>query len=189
MIQLIELLRLLAPYVEIERGGSDGSIQQRERLYEVAEFMVKRVEGDFVEIGCLHGSTTVLFAQVAQRFDRRVLAIDPWQIGTQNCEGGEYEIFLRTIKPYANIVDVVRESSAAPEVVARLKRTEIAFAFVDGLHEYNACLQDIQSVHHAYLIAVDDTNGWSKEVARAFKEGAREKTQISNPNFRESYLL
>lgn len=189
MIQLVELLRLLTPYVEIERGGSDGSIQQRERLYEVAEFMAKRVEGDFVEIGCLHGSTTVLFAEVARRFDRRVLAIDPWQIGTQNCEGGEYEIFLKTTEPHLDIVEVYRKPSQAPEIIAMLREREIAFAFVDGLHEYNACLQDIQSVHHAYLIAVDDTNGWSEEVARAFKEGAGAKTQIMNPNFRESYLL
>jgi len=189
MIALDDLMKILQSYAEIERGGTDGSIQQRERLQEVARFTAQRAVGDIVEIGCLHGSTTVLFAQVAREFNCKVIAIDPWQIGTQNIDGGEFEIFCRTIEPYRDVIEVWRHSSQDAAVIERLQFRQLAFAFVDGLHEYAACLSDIRTVFHAALVAVDDTNGWSVEVKRAFADGAGQRTQIINPFFRESYLL
>ena len=189
MIALDDLMSILESYAEIERGGTDGSIQQRERLQDVARFAVQHAAGDIVEIGCLHGSTTVLFAEVAREFGRYVFAIDPWLIGTQNCDGGEYEIFCRTVEPYRDVIKERHHSSQNDEVIQELKHRPLAFAFVDGLHEYAAVLSDIGAVFHAALLAVDDTNGWSVEVKRAYADGAGTRTQIVNPLFTESYLL
>jgi hypothetical protein len=73
-----------------------GAVRQRDRLSWVAEWRARTYPGDFVEIGAYMGETTVRLAQVAQAYGRRVIVVDPWQVGTQNCEGHEYDIFPQT---------------------------------------------------------------------------------------------
>lgn len=186
------LSAFLAQWLPVEERGPHGEIQQRERIQAVAEFVALEHAGDFVEIGCLHGSTTVLLADVARRFGRRVLAIDPFELGTQNCFGGEFEIFMRTIEPYADVIDFYRLRSDDPHVIQELARREIALAFVDGLHTYDTCLGDIKSVGHATVIAVDDTL-WSAEVRKAFEDGAallrESESGLVLPQFRESWIV
>lgn len=190
-----ELILLLSAWRQPELDGiaresaqSAGSTYLRERLTIIAERCCRDWEGDLVEIGCLNGSTTVRLAQVAKLHNRRVIAIDPWQEGTQNCTGAEYPRFLETIAPYQDIVDVVRKDSRDPDAIAYLRMRQLAMGFVDGLHEYQTCLSDIHACYHAKLIAVDDIR-WSDECARAFFEGASNRQRIDLQWTHEGYIL
>lgn len=168
-----------------------GSIQQSARIASVAEYCAQGWAGDLIEIGCFLGGTTVKLAEVAKKYNRRMIALDPWQLGTQNCHGGEYETFLKNTEAYRDVIDIVRSDSLDPQTIDKIKNKQLCFAFVDGLHTYEACLQDIQTVAHCFgVIAVDDTT-WSPDVVRAFREGSAltNRSSLCIPVLRESYLL
>lgn len=167
-----------------------GGEQQRERLERVADWCAAMMPGDLVEIGCYTGGTTVRLAKVARRYGRRVLAVDPWQSGVQECKDGDYERFLENIKPYQDVVDVLRLPSQHERVQAATKDRGLCFAFVDGLHTCEAALGDILSVAHAQVIAVDDML-YHAGIRSAFICGAR-KTQHVPAHLmlcREGYLF
>jgi|YNPNPStandDraft_1061719.scaffolds.fasta_scaffold43130_2 predicted O-methyltransferase YrrM len=168
-----------------------GSNQQRQRVAEIAEMCARRHPGDFVEIGAYLGETTNRLAEVARKHHRRVIAVDPWEPGTQNCEGWEYEAFLQNIEPYADIVEVVRASSLDKSTKALISERALCFAFVDGLHTYEACLSDIRTVAHTRGIIVVDDVLWSNELMRAFRRGAyfTRRIPVHHPLCREGYLL
>lgn len=180
-------------WLTIERGG-DGAFRQRERLQELANLLLTaNSKRDIVEIGCLNGSTTQLLAATAHQFGRKVIAIDPWKVGTQNCAGGEYDNFCKAIEPFKNSVEVVRLRSDDPAVLPHIPKN-LALAFVDGLHEYETALQDILMVQHAEVVVVDDIT-WSAELRRAVEEACfqtrygRRLTPLFVSNYREAYLI
>lgn len=188
------LQAFLNQWLELERHSQQGEQFQRDRIGQLAMIlMAANSQRDLVEIGCLNGSTTVQLAKAAQDFDRKVVAIDPWQKGTQNCAGGEYEIFLETTAPYANSIEVVRLRSDDPAVRPHIPKA-IALAFVDGLHTYESALQDILMVQHAEVIVVDDIT-WSAEIMDALRVACHETrfTRRLFPlfvgNYREAYLI
>lgn len=194
-MNLDKLLILLGAWRQPELDGiaresaqSAGSTYLRERLTIIAERCCRDWPGDLVEIGCLNGSTTVRLCQVAREHGRRVIAVDPWEIGTQNCEGLEYDRFMAATEPYRDIVDVLRKDSRDPSVAKYLKDRELAFAFVDGLHSYQACLTDIHSCYHAALLAVDDWT-WNEGLERAIVEATGTRDRIMSKPFHEAYIL
>jgi Methyltransferase domain len=167
-----------------------GSVWQRDRLSRVARLCAERFAGDFVEIGAFLGETTVRLAQVAQACGRRVLVVDPWEAGTQNCTGVEYDLFLKNTAPYRDVIDVVRASSQDYDAMIPVRQRPLSFAYVDGLHTDGACLSDILTVRHtAGIVAVDDLT-WSREVQQAFRMGASltGRLPIHSPLCREGYL-
>lgn len=168
-----------------------GSHYQRERIAAIARYCAQIFAGDIIEIGCLHGSTTVLLAAVAREFGRRVIAVDPWEVGRQEIIGGEFDIFLRTTAPYCDIIDIIRLPSQDPTAVRAIAERKLCFAFVDGRHAYAECLADIDTVSHCEgIIAVDDVQ-WNDEVALAFE---RSKLRLGympiyGTYIREAYLV
>ena len=192
-----ELMKVIRQYTSKERTDNQiskfakGSIQQGERIAKVAEYCAQNFPGDFIEIGCFKGGTTKLLAEVAKKYNRKVIALDPWETGTQNCQGGEYEAFLANIEPYKNYVDIIRASSLDEKAIELVGKRQLSFAFVDGLHTYDACLVDIKTVSHCDgIIAVDDIS-WSPEVENAFNKGAEitKRQNLFVPVCREGYLL
>ena len=174
-----------------ENQWTAGSYQQRDRLSAVVDWCAAQYAGDILEIGCLHGLTTVRLAEVAARHNRRVVAVDPWQPGTQNIHGGEYEAFLKNTEPYRDIIDVIRLSSLDAEAIRQMKARELCFAYVDGLHTYEACLSDILAVAHTHgFIGVDDLS-WSQDCVVATRRGAAMigRKAVHHPLCREGYLL
>lgn len=172
----------------------DGAFYQRERIAAGARWAVSKFAGDLVEIGVLHGSTTVRLAEVARIAKRRVIAIDPFEVGTQNVEPETYGIFCQTIEPYVDVIDFMRMRSDDERVTAELRERKLAFAFVDGLHEWDAALYDLIAVSHAGLIVLDDTR-WSKDVSGALTEFGGVGMQrffrkvISHSYWRESWIV
>lgn len=144
----------------------DGAFYQRDRIAAGARWAVSKYAGDLVEIGCLHGSTTVRLAEVARIAKRRVIAIDPFEAGTQNVEPNTFEIYQRTTAPYADVIDFMRMRSDDPRVLEELASRKLAFAFIDGLHTFEAARIDLCLTAHAKIIALDDTR-WSKELRDA----------------------
>lgn len=179
----------------IEAGDSqgDGGMYQRERVETGARWACERFPGDFVEIGCLNGSTTIRLAEVARVAGRRVIAIDPFELGTQNASADTFDIFTETIKPYADIIDFMRLRSDDPRVIETLKARELAFAFVDGLHTFEGAWADLRRVSHAKLIALDDTRAMS-EVRNALGVFRAQDDQdgrmfIERDYWRESWIV
>ena len=170
---------------------SHGSVQFWDRILTIAAYCLKYFAGDIAEIGCFTGATTRALATLAKAYDRRVIAVDPWEPGTQNCEGWEYEAFLQNTKEFTDRIDVLRKDSRDKEVVKYLKARTLAFALVDGLHEHEACLSDINAVGHCQgVIAVDDIL-WNKSVEKAFLDGANvlNRKTIMHVLCKEGYLV
>lgn len=176
-----------------QSSQGDGAMYQRDRIEEGARWACEQFPGDLVEIGCLNGSTTERLAKVALKFGRRVIAIDPWEIGTQNCQGGEYENFCRSIKAYTDDVEVLRLRSDDPRVINFLLDRDVAFAFVDGLHTFAGALGDLRAVKHAGVIALDDTRAM-QEVQLALEMFGIEKSTfgrsfVQRPYWRETWIV
>lgn len=157
------------------------------RIAAVADLACQHGPGDIAEIGCERGVTTIELIQVAVRHGRRVVAVDPWDEQAHPGSTRYYEEFVTRMAAYEEILDVVRLDSRSMGAIDSLRRP-LAFAFVDGLHTYGACLSDIRAVHHAGIICVDDyQNNW--KMLGAFAEGAGERRKIAHPWCKEKYIL
>lgn len=168
-----------------------GHVQQIERLSKIADYCAQKYKGDFIEIGCYIGETTKHFCELAKKYHRRVVAVDPWEAGSQNCDGWEYNRFMENMKPYLTVLDVVRASSLNKKTMNLIKSRKFCFAFVDGLHTFSACLSDILTVSHTFgIIAVDDIL-WNNDILLAFERGAyiTSRIPIHHKLCREGYLL
>lgn len=95
---------------------------------------------------------------------------------------------METTEPVKDFIEVIRLSSFDPRAVKIIKGRELCFSFVDGLHEYQACLSDIRACWKSPLIVVDDIT-WSADVKRAFFEGAADRARIVVPELHEGYIL
>lgn len=148
-----------------------GAIKQRERIWYVAEQCAKLFSGDLVEIGAYHGETTAGLCQIARNYGRRVIVVDPYELGTQNIEtGDEYHIFLSNTSEFRDLIDHYRLSSLDPQAIRALKNRELCFSFVDGLHNYEAASSDLKTVSHTKgIIALDDIT-WCPDVNKAGQE-------------------
>lgn len=188
-----------------------GALHQRTRIAKIAAYCADRFKGDFVEIGAHKGQTTALLGGVAEQYGRRVVVVDPWETGTQNCEGEEFDTFKENTAQVAHVVDVVRLSSLSREAKEEMLGRALSFAFVDGLHTYDACLSDILAVQHCHgIIAVDDIGvmrarndagdifdlppfkkRYGKKLRPALRRAAylTNRTAIHHPHCREGYLL
>jgi predicted O-methyltransferase YrrM len=182
-----------------ERTWVHGAVRQRDRLVAVAGYCADHQGGDFIEIGCLHGGTTSRLAPVAVKHGRRIVCVDPWP---QKCpltgtDYGEdpFATFCGRMQEWSETwqeaVDIIRASSLEADTIAQIASRELVFAFVDGLHSYEAAVSDIAAVGHCNMvIAVDDVL-WSEDVMRAAQEGAAKlgREWFHNPLCREGYIL
>lgn len=167
----------------VARPKQEGRL--RERIADIARFACEHFGGDLLEIGGYAGETTRLLAEIAREYGRRVLVVDPWEPGTQNCCGKEYPQFLRNTLAYADIIDVVRLPSQHENAFNAIRGRTLAFAFVDGLHTYDGAASDLFACDHAAVICMDDIR-WNDGLKRLFEESP--KLKAWNYGCREGYL-
>jgi hypothetical protein len=167
---------------EAERIATDnrqwvhGCLKQRDRIAAVAEYCAHRCAGDIIEIGCLHGGTTRYLAPIAQKYNRRIICVDPWptKCPLTNTDYGAdpFGQFKAAMQEWWDLLDIVKTESQYPGTVAFIKSRPLCFAFVDGMHTYECAKTDIATVAHCTgVICVDDVL-WEPGVKRAFVEGA-----------------
>lgn len=168
-----------------------GGHLQRERVTALAEWSVRHHPGDLVEIGACRGHCTRLLGEVAGRHGRKLIVVDPWITGTQDCAGGEYEEFQQQTAGCREHLELLRHVSDAPEVFAHLRGRPLAFAFVDGLHTFEACWSDFLLVRATTGLVVADDARYNVEVLRAARQRARQfGWRIVQPaEVREALLL
>ena len=192
-----EIAEVFSRNDESTLGGSPnmyelGGTLQRQRLVGVAEFCASRFPGDLVEIGAYRGETTRLLAAVARKHQRRLIVIDPWISGSQDCVSDEHQAFLKNTAEVQDVLDVWRESSVDRAVVARLATRPLCFAFVDGWHVLHACLSDILAAGHAKgVIAIDDTR-YNHDLLFTTRHGAKKLSRravLQDGWQRESYIF
>lgn len=166
-----------------------GTAQRRHRLEAIATYAAERWKGDLLEIGAYCGQTTIILAEIAKKHKRRVIAIDPWEVGRQNCDGHEYGEFLKATKPWKRIIDVIKLPSEDEKAIETIKARELCFAYVDGRHTYENCYSDIMACAHAVIVAVDDLV-WNVDVERAFYDAQADslKSLIRHEMTTEAYL-
>lgn len=166
---------------------SYGGVKLPKRMGALA---LKHVEipGDFVEIGAYLGETTIELCKAAQKAKKKVIVIDPWEIGTQNCNGGEYEQFLANTASYKSVLEVHRMSSLDAAAAFLLKDRPIAMAFVDGLHTFEGATNDIAITQHCIGAVVVDDYTWNDGVRRVC-DNYRARIMLKDPRFREVYFI
>ncbi|NJK91171.1 MAG: hypothetical protein HC904_04640 [Blastochloris sp.] len=168
-----------------------GGLRQRDRLVGLADLCARKYAGDMVEIGAHVGETSVRLAEVAVRHKRRLIVIDPWLSGSQDCEGDEYEMFLERIQPYQQSVDIWRASSMEPDILRRLRLRPLCFGFVDGWHIMKACYSDIMACGHtAGVISVDDSR-YNLDLQFISRVAAKKlgRLFVQDPYQRECHLI
>ena len=121
--------------------------------YEVLiDFMRKRrlqnLEGDIIEIGAFLGGGTVKLAKFAQKYGKKIYAVDifnPERDKTQDKNGvrmcdiyqaflggrSQLEVYLQTTRGFDNIVTVNKDSKK----VKFPRRQRFIFGFIDGNHQ------------------------------------------------------
>jgi cephalosporin hydroxylase len=175
-----------------------GSFQNYRRLNLVAEYCAINYPGDLVEIGCLFGEATVIFAEVARRHGRRVICIDPWEAPPPYGDEEPYDVWRRVTEPYRDIIDGRRDSSLTIQSMNCVMGRQLCFAYLDGDHSYEAVKFDIRTVAHCNgIIAVDDVTIYDEKPAnnepgrRAFYDGAERFWRLPMTHYlsREWYLL
>lgn len=193
--ELYELI--IVPYIEKERAYAETHSTQRdvwlryrnERVAIIACFCAERYTGDIVEIGCHAGNMTRQFAEIAREYGHRVIAVDPWIPGQEQCQEDTYALFQKNISAYQNTVDVIRKPSQEREAIAYIQQRDLCFAYIDGLHTTKAAFSDIAAVSHcAGLICVDDIDS---SPGVAFRQAAERlgRRMLYHEKFIEGYLL
>ena len=165
----------------------------RERVVDVCKLAVERFSGDICEIGAKTGLTTVLLAEIARKYSRKIIAVDPWELGVQDCYFGEYEEFINRMTPYNDILEIIRGKSQEEWVISALRQKTFSFVFIDALHYGWAIKGDIEIFKdmEGGIIAVDDVNHVWQDAMGGFMEGAKniKKIPVHNPEHREGYLI
>ena len=133
------------------------------------EYILKNIlpytKGDILEIGACIGESTIIYLKIAQKHKRIVHVFDPWM------NEQWFDTFIETTKDYKDNCIVYRQSSTIQDSINKmLAIPKIAFAFVDGAHDYYSARSDIQVVAKCSptIICVDDVT--HDQVERALSE-------------------
>jgi predicted O-methyltransferase YrrM len=104
-------------------------------------YRLARQKGPIVEIGCLHGRSTSVLVQAANKFDAEVTSVDPF-LETPNTEKPSAEVWRANLEkarlPVPKLLELYSHEAAG------VYEDEIGMLFVDGGHEYEDVRQDIE---------------------------------------------
>lgn len=196
------LKQLLNRYESVERTSDEtrvhvyGATYQRPRLVAVLEYCFSCGPGDAIEIGCMGGGTSKVLAAACQRYGRKLVCVDPWK----NMPGydwidfeAHYPVFLKVMRPYMDVIEIIKLPSQDAAAIAMIQQHEYAFAFVDGDHAYQPALTDLHTVLPLVTCAVaSDDHRYDTRVQQANLEAAAEFTDwsfVASDDLREAWFL
>ena len=119
---------------------------QQDALHDLCKFVKAYCPCDkAVEVGVYGGEATVIFAD----YFKQVIAVDPWISGYDDADIASnacdlnlvYESYLQRIKDKPNITTIRQKSLDA---LAEVPDKSIDFVYIDGNHQHEMALQDIQ---------------------------------------------
>jgi len=130
-------------------------------IQEIAEYACS-FDGDLAEIGAGEGNTTLILLNLAERFGKKVLVVDPFEEGWHEMpesygKGYPKAKFDNSVEGKEAFLNLCKQNSLSAEAEAFLK-VPLCFVFVDGLQYKGAVLNDLRNVAHARIIVVDDFN-------------------------------
>jgi len=152
--------------------------------------------GDILEIGAHEGEFTVVLVDFANKHEKTVLVIDPWD-GRQQGSKEVYAKFAQYMKPYNNYTALHLGSETA-DAKAWVADMSLCFAWVDGLHEYTASKADIATAKTGFkgpgIIGLDDVRGpwhFNQGLMRAIDESEDDQWRhVKSPDgFTHSFLV
>lgn len=161
---------------------------QRVTLSLACEECAKHLEGDIIEIGAAEGWTTVLFAEIAKKYGKRVIVIDPFngeECGTEQL----YNDFLRSKWFYKDEIYHLRVRSDSQEGGSLLRSHKSCFTYVDGLHSGETPMLDIinsfEGLAEGGVMAVDDTENLNSVVGKFLKDFVDKNERLEFLNLTE----
>ena len=165
--------------------------------YNLSEILDELV-GNVVEIGAGEGTSTKVLCKVAKSYGREVLVIDPFEKSWDDIPKG-YRYSLGKFEADLKGQDYTlhQESSRHESTPEMLKEfMPIAFAYVDGLQDYDNILQDLYMLADVQtaVICVDDIDAERTEaqVLKAVKTFTKnrgyELIEVDRNN-KEGYLI
>src|SRR3990167_2727803 len=101
-----------------------------------AEYILQHYTGEMVEIGAGHGHTTKELLKLADKYNRTVIVIDPFEQGWQDMPPTyryAYTAFKNNIEGFEKNLIIHKRSSSCITSEQLCKDMEICFSFVDGL--------------------------------------------------------
>lgn len=142
--------------------------------------------GNFLEIGALEGTLTTILAEWARKQDKSVIVIDPYD-GNQQGTEEKFKAFKRRMRKYLDVVHLYRVSSLSDEGKRFIAMSDPVFAWVDGLHTYEAVKSDIETVkacnqNDPCIIGVHDIRGqyrFCDDMMRALQEASDSVWHVS----------
>lgn len=114
--------------------------------------------GKILEIGCFYGrSTTYMCTNIVntKRTDIKVYALDTFQGSSEHAymrdfvgkDGTFYEATKSHVQPFIDMgfLELIKSRSDNPETIKRFEDNYFDVIIVDGAHEYEAVLDDIEN--------------------------------------------
>mgnify|MGYP007031189112 CR=1 FL=1 len=131
-------------------------------MIEECEKALQEFPGCIVEIGAGYGENTIKFLDLAEKYDRQVVVIDPFESGWEGMPPTyrySSKIFYARVEPLKHRLTVHTLNSLSEEafLLCKTKLYDIAFAFIDGLQFMGAVVWDLEMVgNRASVVCVDD---------------------------------
>lgn len=158
---------------------------RRERFRYILERWLPENTGNIIEIGAGVGQDTVIFLEMAKKYKRKVIVIDPFESGWDNMPESygkpypEQEFDTNT----SHLKDYLIKIKAPSQVIWIKDVLELTspycFAFIDGLQHKEAVLSDLRLIEpFNCLICLDDVNRSTRisQVPEALTEFYKESS-------------
>ena len=144
--------------------------KRENRIAWVMNGVLGKIPGNVIEIGCGFGDVTCVWSKVVERYDKRVICVDPFEKSFEKSIGEEYykdycepytkAKFRATTKDCKNIV-LIEECSTSKvlkDLLAEYK--PFSFSFLDGIQTKDVILNDLKLMQlmEVPVICVDDMN-------------------------------
>lgn len=112
--------------------------------------LISEAAGDVLEIGCFMGHTTCYLARWAEKTGKRVFAVDPFDINTDEPRSGLYSEYLdgldqmlvyqKNVSGFTNVITLPVKSS----FVDFSSGQQFCCVFIDGAHDLRSVEHDIR---------------------------------------------